>query len=101
MDNIDHSIGGTAAEYTQRGFGVYGRVTDFERNTIRVQRSSQMGEPLCHVFTKDLAGRGHVLCMGALDGRQAVTPLLTADQAREFAAALLAFANDAETRANE
>lgn len=95
-EEIDTSIGGNANEYTERGFGVYGRVTDFERNTIRVQRSSRCGEPLCHVFTKDLQGHGHVPCVGAHGGRIAVTPLLTAPQARELATALLAFANDVE-----
>ena len=98
-DPIDTSIGGNAPERTARGFAVYGSVTDERGNIVRVQRSSAMGDPRCHVFTHDGHDRNCVPCVGAHDGWLAVSPHLDATQARALAAALLRFADDAEATA--
>lgn len=83
-------------EYTPRGFAIYGRVTDDRGNVTRVQKSSAVGGPYCYVFTHDEEGREVVPCVGAPCGYSAVSPHLTAAQARELAALLLRFADHAE-----
>jgi hypothetical protein len=55
-----------------------------------------MGEPRCWVFTADSAGRDVVPCSGVPHGFTGVSPHLDAEQARQLAAALLRFADDAE-----
>ena len=98
-ENIDTSIGGNAEERTQRGFAIYGRIVDSHGNVTRVQRSSAMGGPYCHVFTKDGDGRDVVPCVGARGNVLSVSPHLDATQARALAALLVAFADDAEAAA--
>lgn len=87
------SIGGTADEYTERGFAIYGKVTDDRGNVTRVQRSSAVGGPYCYLFTQDAQGRRAYLHLSDLC---APAPHLTAQQARDLAALLLRFADDAE-----
>lgn len=90
---IDHDIGGTANEYTERGFAIYGKVTDDRGNVTRVQRSSAMGGPYCYVFTQDAQGRRAYFYLSDI---YAPAPHLTTQQARDLAAILLRFADDAE-----
>ena len=90
-------IGGHAAEYTPRGFAIYGRVTDGQGSVIRVQRSSAMGEPKCRVCVSD--SEGHEVSTGVAGcegGIAVVSPHLNATEARALAALLVAFADDAE-----
>ena len=92
-----NDIGGHAAEYTPRGFAVYGRVIDGQGGVVRVQRSSAMGEPRCRIFVNDSAGREFVTGIAGHEGGIAVVaPHLNATEARALAALLVAFANDAE-----
>lgn len=86
-------ISGTADEYTERGFAIYGKVTDDRGNVTRVQRSSAVGGPYCYVFTQDAQGRRAYFHLG---DPCTPAPHLTAQQARDLAALLLRFADDAE-----
>ncbi len=95
-DGIDTSIGGNATERTARGFAIYGSVTDNRGSVTRVQRSSAMGEPRAWVFCVDAEGRMAYTFQGKPN---APAPHLDAAQARELAAALLRFADDAESSA--
>ena len=95
-ENIDTSIGGNAEERTQRGFAIYGRIVDSHGNVTRVQRSSAMGGPYCHVFTKDGDGRDVVPCVGARGNVLSVSPHLDATQARALAALLTGWGLRAE-----
>ena len=78
----DKNNGGDAIEYTERGFAIYGRITDDRGNEVRVQRSSACGGPYAYVFTQDDRGRGAYFHMGE---PHAPSPHLTASQARELA----------------
>ena len=66
---------------TDRGFAIYGEVTDSRRCTIRVQESSAVGRPHAYLFT---------------DG----APHLSVAQAEELIAALRAFVAHASDPAN-
>jgi hypothetical protein len=90
-------IGGHAAEYTQRGFAIYGRVTDRQGSIIRMQRSSTMSKPKYRVFVNDSEGREFRVGVPGCDHSVAVvSPHLNAVEARRLAALLVAFADDAE-----
>lgn len=90
-------IGGNAAEKTERGFSIYGRVTDERGTVVRVQRSSACGEPCCHVFTSYANGRTFEPSIVGYEGGIAVaSPHLNAQEARALAALLVAFADDAD-----
>lgn len=89
------SIGGTHHVRTERGFSIYGEVTDDRGNVTRVQRSSAVGEPCCYVFTKDRDGNDvHHNIVGVMGGAISVSPHLTREQARELAAILQRFADE-------
>jgi len=75
---------------TQRGFAVYGEFTDSRGQDVRVQESSEVGEPRCWVFC-DRDGEGGTIHLGKV---LAFSPYLTVVGARELAAALLAFADE-------
>lgn len=79
-----------------RGFSIYGRVTDERGNVTRVQRSSAIGGPYCHLFTHNSEGHDVVPCVGARGGVLSVSPHLDATEARALAALLVAFADDAD-----
>lgn len=91
------NIGGNAEEKTARGFSIYGRVIDSWGSEIRVKRSSAMGEPRSYVFVLDSEGREFEKgIVGCRDGISVVSPHLTAQNARDLAKILTAFADDAE-----
>ena len=82
-------------EHTQRGFGIYGRFEDCDRNEVRVQESSFMGEPSCWVLAKDRQGRTFETgVVGVQHGVVVVSPRLNVSQARELIAALQLFVNE-------
>lgn len=76
-----------AERITERGFSEYGGTTDTNGCEVRVQESSIVGEACAWIHTEDVRNvyRG-----------SEPHPHLNAKQARELAAALLRFADDAE-----
>lgn len=83
---------------TPRGFAVYGSVVDARGNTVRAQRSSEIGAPRCWLFVRNELGHDHELtpAPGIRNGVDVVTPYLSRKQARRLAHALLAFAEGVE-----
>jgi len=75
---------------TQRGFLIYGQVTDALRQKVRVQESSEVGRPRAWIFAEDAGGKGAIMHLGL---PQAVSPYLSRAHARRLAVALLRFAN--------
>lgn len=78
---------------TERGFAIFGEVTDSRRNVIRAQESSACGGPYLYLFTHDSEGRELVPCVGTPTGMISITPHLTQVQARKLAKLLLKFAD--------
>lgn len=83
---------------TARGFALYAQTKDSRGNTVRVQRSSEMGVRRCWLFARNAAGNDHELttAVGFPNGVDVVTPYLNPAQARRLAKALLVFADGAE-----
>ena len=74
----------------------YGSVTDDRGNVISVRNSSASDQPRAWVFIRDRDGSVGAPCEDTPDGVRIPVPHLAATQARELAAALLRFADDAE-----
>jgi hypothetical protein len=74
----------------------YGSVTDDRGNVISVRNSSASEQPRAWVFIRDRDGSVGAPCGDTPDGVRVPVPHLAAAQARELAAALLRFADDAE-----
>lgn len=70
-------------EHTDRGFAIYGRVTDDRGTKVRVQESSVVDRPHAYVFAEG-------------DTPGMVAPHLTVDQAKELILALERFVAHAE-----
>ena len=70
-------------EYTQRGFAVYGHITDSRRNTIRVQESSAADDSYVWLFLDPREGVEKV--------DEQVEPHLSVEQATELRDALNRF----------
>jgi hypothetical protein len=75
---------------TERGFVIFGEVTDNRGSVTTVQESSADGEPYCHVFTRDRYG--NEVITQHKDPPLSVSPHLTQKQARKLATLLLKFA---------
>lgn len=80
-------------EKTERGFTIYGRVTDGRGNVATVQESSAVGGPYAWVFVRDAEGRD-VTFHRPTGSHVPATMHLDAARARELAGVLLAFAGE-------
>lgn len=80
-------------EKTERGFTIYGRVTDGRGNVATVQESSAVGGPYAWVFVRDAEGRD-VTFHRPTGSHVPATMHLDAAQARALARLLQAFAGD-------
>ncbi len=75
--------------FTPRGFENFATITDTHHNLISVRESSQLEEPCVWVFSRANEG---------IAGRALTSLHLNVSQARELAAALLAFADKVDAR---
>ena len=82
--------------YTQRGFAVFAEFQDSAGQSVRVQESSEIGEPRCWIFTHFSDGSSIQKHPPSPEGYTVAEPYLSREQARELARALLVFA-DSET----
>jgi len=78
--------------YTERGFAVYCEFQDAAGQSVRVQESSEIGDPRCWVFTTFADGSSIQRHDPSPDGYTVAEPYLSRKQARKLARALLAFA---------
>ena len=78
-------------EKTDRGFKIYGKVTDSRGCEVSVQESSIVGRPHVYVFTED--------CKGVYRGTPP-SPHLSVEQAKQLQEALGKFIADAESPDN-
>ena len=70
-------------QYTQRGFGIYGELTDLYGSTIRIQESSLATDNAVWIFATN-------------PDNADPSPHLSVEQAREVVKALEEFINDYE-----
>ena len=77
-------------EKTERGFTIYGRLTDSKGSEVRIQESSAVGQPCAWIFA-DHSDPSYTH----------PTPHLTVENAKELIAILSDFILDSEARAVE
>ena len=77
-------------EKTERGFVIYGRLTDSKGSVVRVQESSIIGEPCAWIFADNPE-----------PSYKHPSPHLTAENAKELIAILSDFILDSEARTVE